>query len=156
VQPGRQNTFQPYLDFKQKYIPRGQNVLQQIFKDHFENFKEQYDEKYAKTYGNYRIDRISEVVEEFLKCGDYKEGLARIKCQNPECDHNFFVPLSCLCFYLCPSCHQKRTLLFGEQIAHDVLLRLPHRQFVFTLPKCLRPYFLHNRVLFSDMSKLSV
>ena len=48
-----------------------------------------------------------------------------IKCQNPDCGHDFFVPLSCLCFYLCPSCHQKRTLLFGEQIANEVLLRLP-------------------------------
>ena len=36
--------------------------------------------------------------------------------------------LSCLSFYLCPSCHQKRTLLFGEQITNEVLLRLPHRQ----------------------------
>ena len=111
----------------QTYIPRGQNVLQKKFKDHFENFKEQYDEKYAKTYGNYRIDRITEVVEEFLKCGDYKEGLAHIKCQNPECGHDFFVPLSCKGFYLCPSCHQKRTLLFGEQMVQDVLLKLPHR-----------------------------
>jgi hypothetical protein len=86
-----------------------------------ENFKEQYDEKYAKTYGNYRIDRITEVVEEFLKCGDYKMGIARVKCTNSNCNHDFFVPLSCLCFYLCPSCHQKRTLLFGEQIANEVL-----------------------------------
>jgi DNA-directed RNA polymerase subunit F len=80
VKPERQSTYQSYLDFKQVYIPRGQNVLQQIFKDHFSDFKERYDEEYAKEYGNFRIDRISEVVEEFVKCGDYKEGLARIKC----------------------------------------------------------------------------
>ena len=40
----------------QEYIPRGQNVLQALFKDHFDTFKQQYDEKYAKLYGNYRID----------------------------------------------------------------------------------------------------
>jgi len=57
-------------------------------------------------------------------------------------------------FYLCPSCHQKRTLLFGEQLAQDVFLRLPHRQFVFAIPKCLRPYFMHNRTLFSAISRL--
>ena len=150
----RQNTYQPYLDFEQSYIPRGQNVLQQIFKNHFSDFKERYDEEYAKEYGNFRIDRISEVIEEFLKCGDYKMGLARVKCTNSNCNHDFFVPLSCLCFYLCPSCHQKRTLLFGEQIAYEVLLKLPHRQFVFVIPKCLRPYFIHNRTLFSDISHL--
>jgi len=84
------------------YIPRGQNVLQQIFKDHFDDFLDKYDEKYAGNYGNYRIDRITEVVEEFLKCGDFKEGIARVKCQNRNCGHDYFAPLSCLCFYLCP------------------------------------------------------
>jgi hypothetical protein len=49
--------------------------------------------------------RITEVVAYFLKCGDYKEGLARIKCQNPDCGYDYFVPLSCLSFYLCPSCN---------------------------------------------------
>jgi len=71
VQPGRQNTFQPYLGFKQAYIPRGQNDLECIFKDHFEKFKEQYDEKYAKTYGNYRIDRITKVLFKTLKYNEY-------------------------------------------------------------------------------------
>ena len=94
------------------------------------------------------------MVEEFVKCGDYREGLARIKCLNPECNHDYFVPLSCKGFYLCPSCHQKRTLLFGEQIAEDVLLKLPHRQFVFTFPKALRVFFKHDRLLFSDISNL--
>jgi flavodoxin len=50
--------------------------------------------------------------------------VARIKCQNKDCGHDYFVPLCCLRFSLCPSCHQKRTLLFGEQIANDVLLVL--------------------------------
>ena len=31
--------------------------------------------------------------------------------------------------FLCPSCGQKRTLLLGEYLADDLLLRLPHRQF---------------------------
>ena len=35
-----------------------------------------------------------------------------------------------------------------------LLLSLPHRQFVFTFPKLLRPYFRHNRRLFSDISRL--
>ena len=66
MQSGRQNTLQPYLDFEQTYIPRGTNVLQCIFKDHFADFKEQYDEKYSNTYGKYGIDSITVVVEEFL------------------------------------------------------------------------------------------
>ena len=33
-------------------------------------------------------------------------------------------------------------------------MALPHRQFVFTFPKLLRPYFSHNRRLFSDVSRV--
>ena len=66
-----------------EYVPRGTNVLQPIFKKHFTDFTENYDEKYSKAYGKYRLDRITEVVKEFLKCGDYKEGIARVKCTNP-------------------------------------------------------------------------
>jgi hypothetical protein len=43
--------------------------------------------------------------------------------------------------------HQKRTLLLSEHI----LFRLPHRQFVFTIPKALRVYFRHDRTLFSHV-----
>ena len=50
-----------------------------VFKEHFDDFREVYDEKYSKACGKYRIDKITEVVEEFIKCGDYKERLARIK-----------------------------------------------------------------------------
>ena len=63
-------------------------------------------------------------------------------------------PFSCKGFYLCPSCSQKRTLLFAEHLTDEVLLELPHRQFVFTMPKALRPFFRHDRRLFSSVSRL--
>ena len=58
------------------YVPRGTNVLQTIFRKHFNDFANQYEERYSKIYGKYRLDRITEVVDEFLKCGDYKESIA--------------------------------------------------------------------------------
>jgi hypothetical protein len=36
----------------------------------------------------------------------------------------------------------------------EVLLDLPHRQFVFAIPKALRPFFRHDRRLFSEVSRL--
>ena len=48
------------------YIPRKQNVIQRILKDHFSDFEEQYDDHYAKQYGKCRIIRIKEAVEKFL------------------------------------------------------------------------------------------
>ena len=63
---------------------------------------------------------------------------------------------------LCPSCAQKRTLLIGEYLSEDLLLRLPHRQavqwpargFVWTIPKVLRVFLRHDRDLFADISRL--
>jgi len=39
-------------------------------------------------------------------------------------------------------------------MVNDVLLLLPHRQYVFTLPKCLRVFFRHDRKLFGEVSRL--
>ena len=124
------------------------------------DFEECYDELYAKEYGKYRIIRIKEAVEKFLECGDYSKGIARIKCTNPECKYEYYRPfaakaeVACKSWYLCPSCNQKRLLLFSKNLSENVLLKLPHRQFVFALPKLLRVYFKHDRNLFADISKI--
>jgi len=135
-----------------EYHPRTVNVLQRIFKDHFDEFEEEYAEKYADLLGEYRIFRFKKVVERFIYCGDYTQGIARVHCD--ECGHDLFLPFSCKGFFLCPSCGQKRTLMFAEHLTDDVLLNVPHKQYVFTFPKRIRPYFRKNWDLFSDMSNL--
>ncbi|MGA2613655.1 MAG: hypothetical protein ABSG38_09390 [Spirochaetia bacterium] len=68
-----------------------------------------------------------------LTCGDCRQGLARIRCSNAECRHEYFRPFSCKGFYplgralrrLCPSCSQKRTLLFAEYLDEQLLLTFP-------------------------------
>ena len=52
---------------------------------------------------------------------------------------------------LCPSCSQKWTLLFGEYMNEQLLQRLPHRQFVFTIPKVLRVFFRQDRRLHGEV-----
>ncbi|MHC4306625.1 MAG: transposase zinc-binding domain-containing protein [Planctomycetota bacterium] len=80
---------------------------------------------------------IKRAVEKFLACGDLHGGFARVRC--PCCDHEFFVAFSCRRRCLCPSCHQKRALVIAGHIARDVCAPVAHRQFVFTIPKRLRP-----------------
>ena len=63
--------------------------------------------------------------------------------------------LPCKVFHLCPSCSQKRTLLFGEYADERLLLRLPHRQIVFTFPKVLRVFFRLDRGLFGEASRIA-
>ena len=139
---------------KKVYQPRGINVVQLLFKKHFQSSADQYEDKHALIYGRFRIKRITEVVEKFVLCGDYSQGVARIRCPNPDCKYEYFRPFSCKGFYFCPSCSKKRTLLFSEYMNERLLLALPHRQFVFTFPKLLRPYFRHNRRLFSEVSRM--
>jgi ribosomal protein S27E len=73
------------------------------------------------------------VARRFLRCGDLHFGFARIRC--PDCRHEMFVAFSCQQRCLCPSCHQKRTLLAAETIADTICAAVPHRQLVFTNPK---------------------
>jgi len=139
---------------RSRYVPRGRNQLHEIFARHFDEFCDQYEDRYAKKYGRFRSERIEHVGRRFCDCGDYLQGVARIRCTKPDCGHDYFRPFSCKGFYLCPSCSQKRTLLFAEHLTEEVLLDLPHRQFVFTMPKALRPFFRHDRRLFSTVSRL--
>lgn len=87
------------------------------------------------------IDRL----EQFTGCADWAKGVARIRCA--DCGHSYFRPCSCKVFHLCPSCDQKRTLLYAESLAEDMLLDLPHRKFVFTIPNMLRPSFKADKRL---------
>ncbi|MFP4378140.1 MAG: hypothetical protein ACLFP4_13940, partial [Spirochaetales bacterium] len=50
--------------------------------------------------------------------------------------------------------NSERTILFADHLINEVLLKIPHRQFVFTLPKVLRPFFHHDRRLFAEVSRL--
>jgi hypothetical protein len=72
-----------------RYVPRGRNELNTIFGRHFGDFCAQYDEKYAATYGRYRLERIQQLGERFTACGDYLQGVARVRCTNPECGLHF-------------------------------------------------------------------
>jgi len=139
---------------KSRYVPRQLNVLQALLRAHFEGFAAIYESQYARRYGRFRLERITEAVMELVRCGDYRFGVARLKCSNPACGCEMFRPFSCKAFYLCPSCSQKRTLLFAEFLSENLLLRLPHRVLTFTVPKLLRPYFRHNRTLFAELMQL--
>jgi hypothetical protein len=51
----------------------------------------------------------------------------------------------------CPSCHAKRREEWGEWMRESLLLDVPHRQVVFTIPKMLRIFFKYKRSLLSNL-----
>jgi hypothetical protein len=82
-------------------------VLQAIFRRHYAAFAESYPSRYACHYGRFRLTRITKVSEVFIRCGDYRYGVARLQCSNPKCRRELFRPLACQGFHLCPSCSPK-------------------------------------------------
>ena len=54
-------------------------MLQAIFKKHFQEFADTYEQNYAPAHGRFRLERITKVVENFISCGDYGQGVARIQ-----------------------------------------------------------------------------
>ena len=57
--------------------------LQRLFRAHFAKLVARDEDEFAKRLGKFRLERITKAVERFLACGDYRRGVARIKCTNP-------------------------------------------------------------------------
>ena len=94
---------------------------------------------------------IGRSVEKFLDCGDLQEGFARVRC--PKCRHEFFVAYSCRGRCFCPSCYRKRALQTALWLSQEICAAVPHRQFVFTIPKRLRIYFRFERRLLGELCR---
>ena len=59
-----------------------------VVRGHFQEFEKVYQERYQERYGYWR-PVIRSSIDKFLKCGDLKEGFARVRC--PDCKEEFFV-----------------------------------------------------------------
>jgi hypothetical protein len=129
------------------YRPRRarDSPLYRLAGTHHETFKQVYDERFEERYGAWRAV-IEGTLFAFLECG-----FARVRCD--ECRREFRVALSCKRRGFCPSCHAKRAVLWAEWLATEVLVPVEHHQWVFTVPKRLRLFFLYDRRLLGDLSR---
>ena len=50
----------PSVSPRAAYAQRGTNTLQDVFRDHFASFAAEYDSRYSKDLGSFRIERITE------------------------------------------------------------------------------------------------
>jgi hypothetical protein len=94
---------------------------------------------------------VKQVIYRYLDCGILYNGFARVRCG--ECGHEYLLAFSCKRRHFCPSCHQKRVVEFKEWLCQEVLKAIPHRHFIFSIPKILRRYFLYDRKLLSELSR---
>jgi len=124
----------------------------QCIEDSYEEFKRSYERNFSQKYG-YLRSHIEKVIYQYLDCGILHNGFARVKCR--DCNHEYLLAFSCKRRHFCPSCHAKRCVEFGEWLCGNILKKVPHRHFVFSIPKILRIYFLFNRSLLKELSKIS-
>lgn len=136
----------------ESYNPRSPRKSQyyRCVESHFEELERVWEERYQHKYGYWR-PYVMDVIYKYLDCGDLHQGFARVKCS--DCQHEYLLPFSCKRRHFCPSCHQKRVVEFGEFLYEEVLQQVPHRQWVFSIPKRLRPYFLYDRTLLRKLSQ---
>jgi ribosomal protein S27E len=98
------------------YSPRDHEAspFYKVVRDYFDEFERVYPQRYQERYGYWRpVIRAS--IDKFLKCGDLKEGFARVRC--PDCKAEYFVGFSCRARGCCPCCGQKRALLLAHRLS---------------------------------------
>ena len=134
------------------YKPRNPKASRyyQCVAANFETLEMVWEDCYERQYGFWR-PYVMDVIYRYLDCGDLHLGFARVKCE--DCGHEYLLPFACKRRHFCPSCHQKRVLEFGEWLCEEVLKYVPHRQWVFSIPKRFRIYFMFDRRLLAKLSR---
>jgi len=121
-----------------------------VFFHYFDWFFSEYESRFEKEYGFFR-PVIKEVVEHYLHCGNPRSGFARIRC--PDCHAEHLLTFSCKTRGFCPACHAKRLEEWGEWVRETLILDVPHRQVVLTIPKTLRIFFKFKRRLLGELCR---
>ena len=115
---------------------------------HFEEVRGRWEERFERRFEFWR-GIVDEQIRRYLDCGLFENGFARIRC--PDCAEEYLLAFSCKTRDLCPSCAAKRSAATAALLAEDVIEEVGHAQWVFVIPKMLRPYFLHHRELLGEL-----
>jgi len=121
-----------------------------LLEAHFDQYERVHAERFEPRHGPLRRV-VRRAVEGYLDCGRYLGGFARLRCASCRSEH--LVAFSCQTRNFCPSCQAKRAALFAEFLSQVVLLPVPHRHVVFTVPKALRALFERERRLLGILAR---
>lgn len=135
------------------YRPRQAKAspLWQCVKSSLDDFFRAYPKQYRPTLGQLRPE-LEEVFNRFLRCGDITQGFLRVRCDH--CDHEYLLPFTCKQRGVCPTCHQRRTVDTAQTIASEICFAVPHRHWVFTIPRILRNVSRRNPKRLSALCRI--
>jgi len=134
------------------YRPRDprKTALWGLVDTHYERVKGVWEERFERRYGFWR-GLADGVVARYLDCGVWQSGFTRVRCRR--CPAEFLVAFSCKGRGLCPSYGAKRAAEVGAFLLDEVVEEVGPAQWVFTVLKMLRVYFLHHRELLGELSR---
>ena len=124
--------------------------LYRLVEAHYADVRDRWEECFEVRYGFWRTF-TDKAVGAYLDCGILDHGFARVRCG--ACRAEFLVPFSCKGRGLCPSCAAKRAAALAAFLREEVLADVGHAQWVFSIPKMLRPYFLYHRPLLGRLCR---
>ena len=113
------------------------NILQQIFKDHYEEI----------LYRLHPRTSVIENIDKMLNCGDPSFGGALFGC--PKCGNFKFRPFRCHSRF-CPTFGNLYAMKRTTSMSFK-LVNVSHRHCVFTIDEILRHFFLHDRSLLNSL-----
>jgi hypothetical protein len=135
-----------------QYHPRHpeRTAFYQLFETHFDSYVRAYEERFESRSGPLR-PVVVRSAEDFLSCGRLQGGFARIRCER--CRKEHLLAFSCRTRNFCSSCQAKRSILFAEKLAGEILAPAPHRHWTFSIPRVLRGLFERERSLLGLLSQ---
>lgn len=123
-------------------------IIKRMLRDHFDGFWKMHSNLFPKRY---RKD-IEETVQKAIRCGTRDLGYSRYECLG--CEGNpspVFVCFTCKSRF-CHKCGKKYTDDWSDK-QQEMILNVPHRHMVFTVPKELRNVFFQDRKKLNELSK---
>ena len=124
--------------------------LYRLVASHYADVRDAWEERFEAHYGFWR-GAAEKAVGAYLDCGILDHGFARVRCGG--CHAEYLVAFSCKGRGLCPSCAAKRAAALAPFLREQVLAEVGHAQWVFSIPKILRPYFLYHRRLLGRLCR---
>lgn len=106
--------------------------------------REVWEERFERTDGFWGI-LADTPADACLDCGLLKNGFARVRCGTSRGE--FLIASACKGRGLSPLCAAQRSAALAAFLRGEGLIEVGHAQWVFSIPKMLRPYFLSHRSL---------
>lgn len=117
------------------------NVLRQIFKDHWKSFLKENGSKVRRS--------VIFEVNKMINCGSEKKGYTQYRCS--KCGETKKVAFTCKSRF-CPSCGKVYVDNWIEDFVNRII-NAKHKHMVFTIPEGMRDIFLRNRKLLEILPK---